>query len=127
MVASFLLMLLTLTVKDDSTPLRSGCSADARVVATLPAGATLKIRFAMAGEATPCYKVSAEFDGKTADGYLPASAMDGLEVFDKSRKGASWVDVSASPETAPAALSTKMSDQAPARSKRRLGIGRQPR
>jgi tetratricopeptide (TPR) repeat protein len=103
MAATFLLLLLALTVKNAGTPLRSGCSSDASLVATLPAGAILKIRFAMSGEATPCYKVAAEFDGKTADGYLPASAMDGLEVFDKSRKGAAWVDASASPSTAPAA------------------------
>ncbi len=99
MAAWFLLSLLALTVKNERTPLRSGCSPDAPVVATLQAGAILKLRFAMSGEATPCYKVSAEIDGKTLDGYLPASALDGLEVFDNSRKGAAWIDVTASPAT----------------------------
>ena len=97
MAATFLLLLLTLTVKNDGTSLRSGCSSDAPLVATLPAGSILKIRFAMSGEATPCYKVSADFEGKTADGYLPAAAIEGLETFDKSRKDASWVETSAAP------------------------------
>ncbi len=101
MAATFLLLLLALTVREDGTQLRSGCSAYASVVATLPAGANLKIRFAMSGEAVPCYKVSAEIDGRSVDGYLPATAMDGLEAFDKSRKGAAWVDVSAAPPASP--------------------------
>lgn len=100
MAATFLVLLLALTVKDGGTPLRSGCSADASVVASLPAGANLKLRYAMSGESTPCYKVSAEFQGRSVDGYLPASAIDGLETFDKARKSAAWTEVNA---TAPGA------------------------
>lgn len=103
MAATFLLLLLALTVKDDGTPLRSGCSSDAPVVATLPAGATLKLRFAIAGEATPCYSVSTEVDGKTVSGYLPGAAMDGLETFEKSRKTANSVEISTSPDSSSSA------------------------
>jgi hypothetical protein len=93
MTATFLLLLLALTVKDDGTQLRSGCSSDASTKATLPAGTTLKLHYAIAGEATPCYSVSAEVDGKTLDGYLPATAMDGLDEFEKSRRAARGVEV----------------------------------
>jgi hypothetical protein len=65
------------------------------VVATLPAGANLKIRFAMSGEAVPCYKVSVEAGAQNVDGYLPASAIAGLETFDSARKSANWAEVPA--------------------------------
>ncbi|HEV2201880.1 MAG TPA: hypothetical protein VGR73_18840 [Bryobacteraceae bacterium] len=102
-MATFLLLLLAITVKDGGTPLRSGCSADSNVVASLPAGANLKLRYAMSGESTPCYKVSAEVDGRSVDGYLPASAIEGLETFDKARKSAAWTEVTAN---APASLAS---------------------
>lgn len=84
--------MLAASVKTDQTALRAGCSSDESVVATLPAGATITIRFALSGESVPCYKVSAEAGGKSFDGYLPASAINGLEDFDKSRKEARWFD-----------------------------------
>src|SRR5579863_6352395 len=96
MAATFLLFLLALTVNDGGALLRSGCSADSTVLASLPAGASLKLRYAMSGESTPCYKVSAEMDGRSVDGYLPASSIDGLETFDKARKSAAWAEVNTS-------------------------------
>jgi len=72
MPGAFLLLLLALSVKNDGTALRSGCSSDSDVIAKLPAGANLTIRFAMSGEAVPCYKVASEVDGKpSADISLP--------------------------------------------------------
>ena len=38
------------------------------VVERLPAGAPLKLRFALSGERVPCYKVAAEVAGKQIDG-----------------------------------------------------------
>jgi hypothetical protein len=87
-----LLLALTASIKTDKTPLRSGCADDEFVVATLPAGAPVTIRFALSGESVPCYKVSAESGGKTYEGYLLASAIDGLEDFDKARQEARWFD-----------------------------------
>jgi hypothetical protein len=86
------LFLLALTVKQDETPLRNGCSSDAEVLATLAAGVELTIRYAIAGESTPCYKVVVHAAGKTVEGYLPASAMDGLENFEQGRRDAAWLD-----------------------------------
>ncbi len=92
MIAWAALLLLSASVKTDRTSLRDGCSVDESVIATLPAGTPLTIRFALSGESVPCYKVTAETDGKKFEGYLPASAIDGLEEFDKARKGAAWLD-----------------------------------
>lgn len=92
MPALLAMLLLAVSVKTDHTPLRAGCSPDDEPVATLPAGAALTIRFALSGESVPCYKVTAESEGKTFEGYLPASAIDGLEDFDKARQGARWLD-----------------------------------
>jgi hypothetical protein len=92
MPALLAMLLLAASVKNDGTPLRSGCAADEDVVATLPAGAPVTIRFALSGESVPCYKVSAESNGTKVDGYLAASAIDGLEEFAQTRRDARWLD-----------------------------------
>ena len=92
MSALLLVLLLAAAVKDGPTPLRSGCSPDARVLASLPAGAPLTIRYSINGETGPCYKVAVEMDGKTLEGSLPASAISETEDFDKARSQAVWMD-----------------------------------
>ena len=92
MPALLAMLLLAVSVKTDHTPLRAGCSPDDEPVATLPAGAALTIRFALSGESVPCYKVTAESGGQTVEGYLPASAIDGIEDFDQTRRDARWLD-----------------------------------
>ena len=91
------LLFLAVSVKEDQTPLRSGCSADARVIAPLPAGTPVQLRYSLSGESVPCYKVAIDLDGKHLDGYLPASVMDGLETFAKARQQAAWVETKATP------------------------------
>ena len=92
MSAVVLLVLLAAAVKDGPTPLRSGCSPEARVVASLPAGVPVTIKYSINGESGPCYKVSAELDGKTVEGSLPASAVTETEDFDQARRQAVWMD-----------------------------------
>jgi len=87
----FLALFLAVTVKQDQAPLRAGCSDDSALVANLPSGTLLTLRYAMAGESVPCYKVAAEANGKRFEGYLPASAIDGLNSFEQGRREASWV------------------------------------
>ena len=53
------------TIRVDA-PLRSGCAASDPVVAKLAAGTSVAIKFALAGEAAPCYLVSATVDGECA-------------------------------------------------------------
>src|SRR4029078_13739386 len=95
-------LFLAVTVKDDQAPLRAGWAADARVVATLPAGTPVTLRYSMAGESVPCYKVAVEVDGKHVDGYLPASSMEGLKSFEKGRGDAAWGSTSATPRVSAA-------------------------
>jgi len=86
------ILTLALTVKEDRTPLRNGCYADSDLVATLPAGAQVTIRYALAGEATPCYKIATQVDGHAVEGYLTADSIQGLDEFDKGRREAQWLD-----------------------------------
>jgi hypothetical protein len=92
MTALLSLFLMITAVRQPATPLRDGCSADDSVIATLDAGAPVNIRFALAGEAVPCYKVTVETGGKTLEGYMPASAIAGLDEFEKGLRDASWPD-----------------------------------
>jgi hypothetical protein len=86
------MLLVAVSVKIDRTPLRTGCASDEDVVATLPAGAPVTIRFAVSGESVPCYKVSTESNGKMVEGYLSAGSIDGLEEFEQARLGARWLN-----------------------------------
>jgi hypothetical protein len=92
MSALVLVLLLAAAVKDGPTPLRSGCSPDARVLASLPAGAPVTIKYSINGETGLCYKVSVEVDGKTLEGSLPSSAIGETEDFDQARRQAVWMD-----------------------------------
>jgi hypothetical protein len=92
MTALLALLLMVTAVKDPSTPLREGCSADSDLIATLDAGATVDIRYALGGESVPCYRVAIETGGKTLVGFLPASAISGLDEFEKGLRDASWPD-----------------------------------
>lgn len=92
MTALLSLILMITAVKQPATPLRDGCSVDDSVVATLDAGAPVIIRYALAGESVPCYKVAIQSGGKTLEGFMPASAIAGLEDFEKGLRDASWPD-----------------------------------
>ena len=92
MSALLLVFLLAAAVKDGPTPLRTGCSPDASISRSLAAGAPVTIRYSISGESQPCYKVSVEVDGTAVEGYLPASAIAGLDDFDQARRQAVWLD-----------------------------------
>jgi len=92
MPALLLVFLLAAAVKDGPTPLRTGCSPDARVIASLASGVPVTIQYSISGETGPCYKVSVNVDGKTLEGSLPASAIGETEDFDQARRQAVWMD-----------------------------------
>jgi len=129
-MGAFLALFLAVTVKQDQAPLRAGCATDSALVASLAAGTPLTLRYAMAGESVPCYKVAADADGKHFEGYLPASAIDGLNSFDQGRREASWVSTtdalsaarSAKPmsELTASSTNTSTNDNAPDRATRIL-------
>ena len=85
------LFLLSVSVKQDQSPLRNGCDADSDAIAALPAGAAVTVRYALSGQSTPCYKVEVEAGGKTLVGFLPASALDGLDEFEHGVHDAPWL------------------------------------
>ena len=124
-LALFVTLFLAVTVKQDQAPLRAGCAADSALVASLAAGTPLTLRYAMAGESVPCYKVAADANGKHFEGYLPASAIDGLNSFEQGRREASWVSTtealnaarSAQPmsELTASSTNTSRNDNAPVR------------
>ncbi len=93
-MGTLFLLLLAVSVKMDRTPLRTGCPGDSDIVTTLPSAAPLTIRYALSGEATECYKVAVEQNGKTVEGYLSSSQIDGLDEFDQKRRDAVWLESS---------------------------------
>ena len=88
-----LLLLLSASVKEEHAELRSGCYADSEPIATLEVGVALTIRYSLAGTDTACYKVAVQSAGKTIEGYLPGTSIDGLEDFDRARRDAAWLDM----------------------------------
>jgi hypothetical protein len=84
----------SVAVKQDQAVLRSGCETRDEAVASMPAGNPVEIRFAVAGGADTCYKVSTTVGGKPMEGYLPASALSGLEEFVTARQNAPALDFS---------------------------------
>jgi len=92
MVIPVLFFITALTVKQDQTPLRSGCAASDEIVASLPSGTPVEVRFRLA-DGSDCFKISATVSGKSIVGYLPSSALSGVDRFDKDHASAASVDI----------------------------------
>lgn len=91
MVIPVLFFVAALTVKLDQTPLRSGCDAADETLASLSSGTPVEVRFRLA-DGSDCFKISATVDGKSVVGYLPASALVGVNEFDRDHASAPSVD-----------------------------------
>ena len=87
MVVPVLFFLAAFSAKQDQTALRSGCDATAQVIASLPGGTPVEIRFRLS-DGSDCFKVAALVDGKLVMGYVPASGLAGLDQFEKGRSSA---------------------------------------
>jgi len=87
-----LFFVAAMAVRTDQTPLRSGCDSEDAVVAQLPAGTPVEVRFRLS-DGSDCFKVAATIDGKDVLGYVPASALTGLEHYEKERSASASVDV----------------------------------
>ncbi len=77
MALPVLFFFAAMAVSTDQTPLRSGCGAEDQIVASLPAGTPVELRFRVS-DGTDCIKISATVGGKDVLGYVPASALTGL-------------------------------------------------
>jgi hypothetical protein len=91
MALPVLFFVAAMAVRTDQTPLRSGCDADDSIVANLPAGTPIEVRFRLS-DGSDCFKVAATIDGKDVLGYVPASALTGLEKYEQERSSAGSVD-----------------------------------
>ena len=87
-----LFFVAAMAVRTDQTPLRSGCDSEATVVASLPAGTPVEVRFRLS-DGSDCFKVAATIDGKDVLGYVPSTALTGLERYEQERASAASVDV----------------------------------
>jgi tetratricopeptide (TPR) repeat protein len=87
-----LFFVAAMAVRANQTPLRSGCDTEDDVVASLPAGTPVEVRFRLS-DGSDCFKISATIGGKDVLGYVPASALTGVERYDHERSSAASVDV----------------------------------
>jgi hypothetical protein len=101
-----ILFAATMAVRQDQAALRDGCEASDLVVAKVPAGSPVEIRFAMSGAAETCYKVSVTVAGKTLNGYLAGSALAGLETFEQGLRSAPAMEVSKQMDSQIASMQT---------------------
>ena len=90
-----LTLLLALSVRQDQAPLRAGCAEDSTVLVALAAGTPLELRYMMAGDTSPCYKVKANLNGRILEGYVSGNSLEGLESFDQGRQRAISVNIPA--------------------------------
>lgn len=92
MALPVLFFVAAMAVRTDQTPLRAGCDSDDSVVASLPAGTPVEVRFRLS-DGSDCFKVAATIDGKDVLGYVPATALTGLERYEQERSASAPVDV----------------------------------
>jgi tetratricopeptide (TPR) repeat protein len=85
----------TQTIVVDQYPLRTGCGDGDRVVANLPAGAEVRVKFALVAGAQPCYLVSTSAGGENREGWVRAEALSDAQGFEEQRKAAAPVLVTA--------------------------------
>lgn len=104
MALPVLFFVAAMAVRADGTALRSGCDSEDSVVASLPKGTPVEVRFRLS-DGSDCFKVAATIEGKDVLGYVPGSALSGVERFDQDRSSAPAVDVTR--ELTPVVAQTK--------------------
>src|ERR1700740_731126 len=93
MLVHGLVFLAALAIKQDQTPLRSGCDAADETIATLPAGIPVEVRFRVT-DGSDCFKISATVNGKSVIGYVGAGALSNVDQFEQQRNAAVSLDSS---------------------------------
>lgn len=81
---AWLLVLAAANIRENNTPLRASCGTAERIITHLDAGAPVDIRFAVTAD-LPCYKVVAQVNGETVQGYVAVKAVAGKESFERNR------------------------------------------
>jgi hypothetical protein len=85
-----------IVVKQDQAQLRTGCASTDAVVAAVSSGSAAQVLFSMNGDSETCYKVLVSSGTRSIEGYLPASALDGLDTFRRAVETAPAVILSPS-------------------------------
>ncbi|HYL39310.1 MAG TPA: hypothetical protein VEV17_25550 [Bryobacteraceae bacterium] len=91
MTGPILFFFAALAVRDGQTPLRSGCHSSDQVIASLPVGTPVEIRFRLA-DGSDCIKIAANVNNQSVVGYVSGSALAGLDAFEKERSSAPAAD-----------------------------------
>lgn len=78
-----------LLVRSNDTPIRERCAEAAPVLAHLPAGHEVTLRFAIAGASHRCYAVWTRLAGATFSGYIQRDKLDGAAAFERKLREAS--------------------------------------
>jgi hypothetical protein len=110
---SVVLLASSLTIKHDA-PLRAGCESSDEVVAQAPEGSPAQVRFAMTASTGTCFKVTVQVGDKTLTGFIPATALNGVDEFNKQVRQAPHVmngSVAAAPSGNPLASASKLIEQ----------------
>jgi hypothetical protein len=82
-----------LTVTQDAAPLLGRCGEAESVLAALPEGARVRLRYSLAGADSRCYAVAAEVGGETLQGYIERDALAGLDAVERERREASAIQL----------------------------------
>ena len=78
-----------LLVRDHDTPLLDRCGGNAAVLARLPAGHAVALRFAIGGTSKSCYAVWTRFGGDSLGGYIDRDGVEGAAPFEQALREAS--------------------------------------
>lgn len=92
MAVPVVFLVAAIAMRTDQTPLRSSCDEDSSVVATLASGTPVEVRFRLS-DGSDCFKVAATVNGEEVLGYVPRSALTGLDKYEQARVSAASVDV----------------------------------
>lgn len=78
-----------LNVRSEDTPIQERCGEAAKVLARLPAGHEVTLRFAIAGASQRCYAVWTRLGAKTFSGYIDRDGVEGAGAFEQTLREAS--------------------------------------
>jgi hypothetical protein len=115
-MSGVLFLLVGALTGDAGAVLRSACDTRAPLVATLPAGTPVSLRFSITGDAGTCYKVSATVGGETVSGYAEAARLTNTDTYRASVGAAAIITTptqTAAPETREKAAGSPEASQVP--------------
>lgn len=102
----FLAALLQAPGPRPGVPILEDCEEPSRVIGTVHASDTLRVRSAIAGAPQTCYAVTAVIEGKPLNGYLLGGRLPAIQEFERQRRAATPIG-EAAPAKEPGAQEEK--------------------